>query len=560
MKFIKAITLATIISLIFACSLKRESDYVATINGDKISVEDFLNNYRNFLNVTGIQDNLPTRKMILDNVINEKLVLSEFEKNNMNTAVDFIEVKNIIYEQLLLNHYCEKEILPKIEFSNKELFQFYIQENIFYHIKQVFASDLNKAREYYEQLNAGISFEELVVREGVYAGKVDLGFIKLKDINRRFRQEITGLKVGEMSQPVRGRFGYTILRIEEKKTSPILTEYEFAKQRNILSAKLRLEYSDSLQYDYLLKLKKEISFLWIEDNLKFLFDIFKKVKTKDDLPINMETFISLNNPVCQIDGKDYYYKDLLPLILKSKIDQIRAVRDIDLLEDFITGLVIREKLIDKAKSIGIDQTPEFQQEYNEKLMKSELDYWVQCFQDTVQFRDSDYDAFYQANQAEFIIPVRRKVYEICIPDKQIAQGLKKRIENGERFQQLATEFYQYSHKKSKDGFLGILTSEDLGKFGTAVFTAQLGEVTGPFKYGDFYYIFFSTDEFACQPLSLDESKTIIEKKYHQDLNNRRMKKYFDRMTDEYYVKKNIRLLKSIKYQDVGINGGSVVNE
>ncbi|MCK4715697.1 MAG: peptidylprolyl isomerase, partial [Candidatus Marinimicrobia bacterium] len=436
MKFIRAITLATVISLIFACSLKRESDYVAMINGDKILVEDFLNNYRNFLNVTGIQDNLPSRKMILDNVINEKLILSEFEKNNMNTAVDFIETKNIIYEQLLLNYYCEKEILPKIEFSNKKLFQFYIQENTFYHIKQVFTSDLNKAREYYEQLNTGISFEELARSEDVYAEKVDLGFVKLKDINRRFRQEITGLKVGEISQPTRGRFGYTILRIEEKRTSPILTEYEYAKQRNILSEKLRLEYSDSLQHNYLLKLKKEISFLWIEDNLKFLFDIFKKVKTKDDLPVNMETFISLNNPICQIDGEDYYYKDFLPLILKSRVDQIRAVRDIDLLKDFITGLVIREKLIDKAKSIGIDQTPEFLREYNRKLTKLELDYWVQCFQDTVQFRDSDYNAFYQANQTEFIIPVRRKVYEICIPDEQIAQGLKKRIENGERFQQL----------------------------------------------------------------------------------------------------------------------------
>jgi len=550
MKFIKAITLATIISLIFACSLKRESDYVATINGDKISVEDFLNNYRNFLNVTGIQDNLPSRKMILDNVINEKLILAEFEKNNMHTAVDFIETKNIIYEQLLLNHYCEKEILSKIEFSNKELFQFYIQENTFYHIKQVFASDLNKARQYYEQLNVGMSFEDLGGREGVYSGKVDLGFIKLKDLNRRFRQEITGLKVGEISQPVRGRFGYTILRIEEKRTPPILTEYEFAKQRNILSEKLRLENSDSLQHNYILKLKKEINFLWIEDNLKFLFDIFKKVKTKDDLPVNMETFVGLNNPICQLDGKDYYYKDLLPLILKSRVDQIRAVRDIDLLKDFITGLVIREKLIDKAKSIGIDQTPEFQQEYNEKLTKLELDYWVQCFQDTVQFRDSDYDAFYQANQAEFIVPVRRKVYEICIPDEQTAQGLKKRIENGERFQQFATEFYQYNHKKSKDGFLGILTSEDLGKFGTAVFSVPLNEVVGPLKYAQYYYLFLSTDELESKPLSVDKAKTLIEKKYHKDLSIQRMAFHFKNLADKYNVRRNTDILKSIKYQNL----------
>lgn len=550
MKFIKAITLATLIPLIFACSLKRESDYVATINGDKISVEDFLNNYRNFLNVTGIQDNLPSRKMILDNVINEKLILSEFEKNNMNTAVDFIETKNIIYEQLLLNHYCEKGILSKIEFSNKELFQFYIQENTFYHIKQVFASDMNKAREYYEQLNAGMSFEELVGRESVQAGKVDLGFIKLKDLTRRFRQEITGLKVGEISQPVRGRFGYTILRIEEKRTSPILTEYEFAKQRNILSEKLRLEYSDSLQYNYMLKLKKEINFFWIEDNLKFLLDIFKKVKTKNDLPVNIETFISLNNPICQIDGEDYYYKDFLPLILKSRVDQIRAVRDIDLLKDFITGLVIREKLIDKAKSIGIDQTPEFQQEHNGKLTKLTLDYWVQCFQDTVQFRDSDYDAFYQANQAEFIIPVRRKVYEICIPDEQTARGLKKRIEKGEGFQQLAAEFYQYNHKKSKDGFLGILTSEDLGKFGTAVFSTPLNEVVGPLKYAQYYYLFLSTDEFESQPLSLDKAKDLIEKKYHKDLSMQRMALHFKNLADKYNVRRNPDILKSIKFQNL----------
>ncbi|MCK4715395.1 MAG: peptidylprolyl isomerase, partial [Candidatus Marinimicrobia bacterium] len=130
------------------------------------------------------------------------------------------------------------------------------------------------------------------------------------------------------------------------------------------------------------------------------------------------------------------------------------------------------------------------------------------------------------------------------------QGLKKRIENGERFQQLATEFYQYNHKKSKDGLLGILTSEDLGKFGTAVFSAPLNEVVGPLKYAQYYYLLLSTDEFESQLLSVDKANNLIEKKYHKDLSMQRMALHFNNLADKYNVRRNTDILKSIKYQNL----------
>ncbi|MBL7136514.1 MAG: peptidylprolyl isomerase [Candidatus Marinimicrobia bacterium] len=553
MKFIKAITLATIISLIFACSLKRESDYVATINGDKISVEDFLNSYRNFLNVTGIQDNLPSRKLLLENVINEKLLLAEFEKNDMGKSDKYLECEKHIYEQLLLNHYYRNELLPAIYFTDKELFDFYIQENTYYHIKQIFATNYEQVKAYYRKLNDGCTFSGLVSTVDEYSEfyeKTDLGYVLLNSIHPRFRNAITTLQIGEISVPLKGKYGYTILKVEDKMKPPILTEYEFAKQKPFLAKKLRNELRDSLLNDYTQKLRDQISFCWNKENLDWLFGVFQQVKSKEDFYPFHEKFVIPGDVICQIDQAPFYYQDMLPLILKSKYKHIKALRDIELLKEFIAGIVIREKMIDIARSLCVQKSQEFQKEYFLKTTKLKMDFWIQSFSDSLQFTDADYNYFYRANEDQFIVPIKRKVYEIRTQDEEMAENLKKRINNVESFQMIALKYSYHRNGTHSDGLLGILSSEDLGKFGSTIFSTPPGKVVGPYTYKGYHYLFLSTDGFDSYSLSLDSVKPLIARRYREELVKRKMASHFAELAKKYHVQHNFRVLKEIKYIDL----------
>ena len=541
----------------FNCAKQKEA--LAIYDGGIVTINDFLNNYRNYLKATGIKDNMPSRKLILNNVIHEKIALAEFNKNEMDKSISFIENQNLIYEQLLLNDLFEKEVLREVQFSDKQLVKYFTDENTLYHIKQVFAETIETAMQYYNLVQSGTPFEELVDLNKITEANCDLGFVSLSDVHPQFRKTVQQLKPGEFSLPIKGKYGYTVLKVEEKRVKLLLTEYEFAKQKNVLKEKLAIEYQDSLRNDYVSKMAKALNIVWFEDNLPYLFDIIKKAESKDDLPVHYDVHGHFSEPICSIEGTNYNYYGLLPFILKSRQEHIKAVREIASMKDFVAGIIVREQLLAQARDMKLDNSQKFQQQYNKKITKLKIDNWTQNFTDTVKFSEADYSDYYDTNAAEFRIPLRRNVYEICLPDKEIANRCIQQFHEGEDFSKIASKYSQFHQKKSPDGYLGQLSSEELGKYGASVFTAPIGEIVGPFRFDGAYYLFLSTEEIPGQLLSIQQARPIIEKRYRQDLARKKMMDYFLIKEKKYHVQINYQILKSIQYQDVGSKGGTVVN-
>ncbi|PIS30786.1 MAG: hypothetical protein COT43_01015 [Candidatus Marinimicrobia bacterium CG08_land_8_20_14_0_20_45_22] len=533
---------------------------LAVYNGGSVSIDEFLNNYRNYLKITGIKDNMISRKLILDSVINEKIVLAEFKNAKMEHEAVYIEEQNLIYDQLLLNSYFEKEILPKIQFNNAQLSNYFTMENTLYHIKQIFTGSYDTAIVYYQLLNSGISIEALVNRMKIPEVKYDLGFVLINDVHPQFREIIQRLQPGEISMPLKGQYGYTVLKLEEKRVRPLLTEYEFAKQRKFLSEKLAVEYKDSLRHEYVKKLAEGLEVEWYEEKLPDLLHIMMSAREKSDLPIHHDTRGIFSDPVCSVRNNKYNYFTLLPYILKSRNEHLKSVRDIESLKDFITGIIVREQTLTAARAMKIEKDNDFRQLYAKKVSKLKIDTWIKSFTDTILFSDMDYGYYYDKNKTEFILPIRRSVFEICAPNKDAADECFQRIKKGEQFGSIASEFCQFHQNKTSDGYLGILTSGELGKFGPTIFSATLGLVVGPYQFEDAYYLFLATEEYPSRALGLQEVKPIIEKKYREDLVHSKMKRYFDKKVKEYNVKKNLPILKSIQYQDSSSKRGIVANE
>jgi len=533
---------------------------LALYDGGIVSTEDFLNNYNNYLRITGIKDNMVSRKLVLENVINEKIILSEFNKTGLERHPSFVEKKNIIYEQLLLDKLFEEKVLPKVQFSNAQLARYFTRENTIYHIKQVFADNYDSAMVYYRLLYTDVPIENIMNRLQEPGAKYDLGFVTLKDIHPQFREAIENLQPREVSHPLKGIYGYTVLILEDKRVTPLLTEYEFAKQKKVLSGKMAIEYQDSIKSDYARKMARSLKIKWHEDNLTDLLNLFRHIRNKSDLPLNHDDRVKVTGPVCSVKNIAYDFSDLLPLILKSRDAQLKAVRDENDIKDFIAGIIVREQLIMESKKAKYDHQQDFKNIYSIKLTKLKIDSWTKNYSDTICFGESDYQLFYNQDSTEYFQPNKRNVYQICVPEKEIAKRCMDRIQNGEEFQQIAAEYSQYHQNLKSDGSLGILTSSDLGKFGAIVFSAPLETVVGPVQYGDKYYLFLSTKEYPGRILSQSEAMPMIEERHRQDLVHSKMQEYFALKSHEYHVTTNIQLLKSIKYQDSGAKRGRAIGE
>ncbi len=112
------------------------------------------------------------------------------------------------------------------------------------------AAALERAQEVRERLLAGEDFAGLAREVSEDPGSAvvggDLGWIKRGLMDPAFEEAAFALAAGELSEPVRSRFGYHIIRVEEVRAG---REKTYAEVRDELIAELRKEEAENLYYD-----------------------------------------------------------------------------------------------------------------------------------------------------------------------------------------------------------------------------------------------------------------------------------------------------------------------
>ena len=112
------------------------------------------------------------------------------------------------------------------------------------------AAALEKAESVLSRLKAGESFEEVATSESDDSGSAaeggDLGWVERGMMVAPFEEALFALDTGELSQPVRSRFGYHVIRLDELEAG---SEKTFDSARAELEEELRRRMAEDLYYD-----------------------------------------------------------------------------------------------------------------------------------------------------------------------------------------------------------------------------------------------------------------------------------------------------------------------
>ena len=225
---------------------------------------------------------------------------------------------------------------------------------------------------------------------------------------------------------------------------------------------------------------------------------------------------------------------------------------------------IKEQVGDQARSSGQDMSN--QEAYEQALKQNNItedqlredireNLPVQEVQERVtgdaEPSDKEIQNYYEKNkEAQFTTPEQRCVRHILFnkDQKEKAEDVKQKLENGGDFAKLAKENSQDPGSAENGGDLGCLgKGETVPEFEQAAFGAEQGEIVGPVKTEFGYHILQVTDVKPEQTRSLQE----VESQIRSQLATEKQSEAFNKWIEEQKKERDVKYLKGYEPPDQG---------
>lgn len=472
-------------------------DIVATVGDQKIFVADFLQRYKNFLESTGVKDNLVARTNILQMMVYERAIVHDAQQRGLLFRSSYrTEVEKIKIQTLLASYY--DVFADTMTVTEEELRQTFLRFNTMVRARHLYAPTLQQARNLRERLLRGESFHTLAMEVFTdprlkYTGG-DLGYFRGGDMEPAFEDVAFSLPLGVISEPVKTEDGYSILKIEQRTVRPLLTEQEFAEKKSKVEIMVKIRKRAEMAAAIARATRDQLQVDFHKNTVKKLFSVWNKSDAIDELIRREELTSLMSLPLASSKTSQWKVKDLLQRSFKITQRHFRRVRSVEDLQELVTGLLVQEELLRQAHFKKCTETVS----YKNRVANDTIVALIQTWANDVYFRtlgiekDEDKprdplhqrqleDAMkkeYESHPSAYRIPEKRNVAEIVVDSFSQAMNIIEKLSQGVSFTSLAKQFSQ-SPSAPLGGELGFGTRSEYGILADSIFTKAKGDVIGP---------------------------------------------------------------------------------
>ncbi|MFB0515677.1 MAG: peptidylprolyl isomerase [Candidatus Neomarinimicrobiota bacterium] len=482
------------------------------VNGEAVRLGQFTEKYESFLMTTSIPDNLRSRHIFTDALIDEVLFLAWADSTGLLNSARHQQELRAIDEQLLLNRLYQEQIRDKITISDQLFRETYRWSKSDLHTRHLFAKDRQTAENLYQRLLVGEKWEDLAreaFRDPVLAGNGgDLGFRRLGDLDPAYEVAAYQLADGEISPPVMTRTGYSIIQVLEREYDPFLIEEEFqvqkAKLRRIIMSYLKRPsvraYTDSVL--------ASLNIQFHPEELGRLIDQLDLLTTAaDDYQVK-----SLNALVVEFGEPRESWTigqalDRLRYLSPGYQQQIDAEEN---LKRAIAGLIVQDRLLAEARAHNYESEPEFQQASQQAKKSYTIVQVLKYIIDHARLSEDELRNYYDLNSAELASEPKYEIMELVLADPDTAALIHQLLQGGYRFEELAQRYSLRKETAERGGYLGWGTIDQFGGLKSVLREAEIGALLGPINLGGMDIIVKVLDIQPSAALTLEEARPIIE--------------------------------------------------
>ncbi len=480
-----------ILNLAFAQSVTYTNrSVVASVGLHNITAGEFIERYEEFLFKTGAQDKFPVRESFLENIINETLLY--YYDDNSNIFKDPNYQKELAWKkkQVVLAYLKDREVYAKMKVSDEEARKTFLRMNQKLAVRHLYAKTKKEADNLYQLLKVGVSFDSLakqvftdttLANNGGY-----LGYMSWGDLDPDFEDTAYSLKIGEISRPVKTSTGYSIIRVDDIVTHPLLTENEFLKQKNQIIRAVKINNKKRAEENYI---NKVVDFSKIKIDSNCIADLYDEFFAQG-LNLKEKQIETTDEKNCvEYNGKIYGYANLFDRIHSLPLFQFKKITDEKKLFAVVKGFVLQDKLLKIAREKGYDTLSIVKRKFQK--MKAELFMRYKGIEilRKSSVPDSLAKLYYEEHKDFFTTRDSINVQEIIVPTKEKADSLLAKIKSGEDFGKLARENSIRKSTAENNGVVGFVSSSKFLNFEKIFIESSKNDLIGPIEFVNSWGLF-----------------------------------------------------------------------
>ncbi|MFT4603436.1 MAG: parvulin-like peptidyl-prolyl isomerase [Rhodothermales bacterium] len=475
---------------------------LAIVNGRTISLDQYQRGYREYLFRGGLPDEPTRRAAFLNRLIAVELIAAEARDSGIEATEEFVLAKDRARQKLLIEAYLADHVYSKIEITDNDLVDQFVRVNTQMTARHLRASGPEEAARLAERLKQGESFETLaaeVFADPVLATNGGLvGTFGFDEMDPAFEDAAFRLGVGEVSDPVRTSQGYSVIKLDDRFTKPVMTENEFAQSRAKLTGFVQARKQVDARRRFLDELLAEAGATVNAAEAVALLAADTEA-TEGDISRPVVTFALDGQP------ESWTLDELMAAAEFTSDRQRRAVDDEIDFRAFAEGLIARRLLLSKANALNLGRDSRVRAGLDAALSDWIYENAFNQIVENMELSDEDLRAYFEANSGEFVLPPKARVKEIVTASKADADELKGRL-TASNFESIARRESLRPASAASGGDLGLFSRDELGPWGDQVFGAREGEILGPLPSAGKYLLLKVDAIESSRPATFEEAR------------------------------------------------------
>jgi hypothetical protein len=233
-RVIPAVFIAVLMSPFVFCKRNADDRVVAKMGRAKITLAEFRIQYTRFLLRPDRFDSPRMRRDFLESMIDHRLLAEQGRGLGLDADPWIRRFTASYRDKLARDRYIEKKVYPRTPKTDRaeveRVFSWLQQER---RIRHLFAPTREAADSLRRLLDSGRTFESIARTafrdSAVAAAGGDLGWVRWDQMDIDLADAVFEQPRGVVSGPVRSRYGYHVIRVDDIRGTPLLSDMDFGR-------------------------------------------------------------------------------------------------------------------------------------------------------------------------------------------------------------------------------------------------------------------------------------------------------------------------------------------